>query len=290
MKKSEIYVCFIMTLFLAAFLFLIVKFILPEFTAGREEASPSPVVSSESPETSPSSETPSETDPPETVSSSETDPTETTQPSETSAEITAPFRGFDTDRLIFLGDSRMVGVYCSQVYSQQDYGKHIWDPISEDDSGAVGDNTFVALGGKDLQWLCEYAFNKALSWYGPDAAYVLWFGVNDMVHIDGYIDFVNNTVVPTGVPVFYMTLGPSKPNAPDYLDNDSIIYFNQILLELLDPSVYVIDIYSFITEGIANGTLSYIDTVHYSYQTSAAIYQYVIQEIERILQTDLETP
>ena len=49
--------------------------------------------------------------------------------------------------------------------------------------------------------------------------------------------------------------------------------------EALSPEVTVIDVYAFLQEGLASGEFALADSLHYTYDTYKAVYEYVLVRI-----------
>ena len=185
-------------------------------------------------------------------------------------------------KVIFMGDSRMVALYCSQAYSETDYPKHIYNDISGVDyTGYVGDNTFVARGGEGIYWLEGVATGLAERFVDANTAIVLWFGVNDLSFypdiVDRYVNLVNNKLLSYGIPIYYMEIGPCDKNNAG--KNPTIKAFNTDLATRLDPRVNIIRVYSFVEEGLQAGVFATLDGLHYDYTTSWSIFRYAMDTI-----------
>ena len=259
-------------------------------SGGTETVSPE-VMSSEpdsATETNPDSDSTSEpeTTEPETETTEpdstepETEPVEpdTTGPESESTEpdTTVPADPPAERRLIFLGDSRTVGLYCSQAFSKEEAEGHYFYHIGEEMYASLGPVTYVAHGGTGYEWLSTYTFARAVTWNEEEPSYIFWFGINDVYNIENYIAYINNVVITYGRPVYYLTLGPTREDAPAGYTNDEIEAFNRRLVEGLDPSVHIIDTYSFIRGGLSTGDLALSDQMHYTYETYQAIYDYIM--------------
>lgn len=179
---------------------------------------------------------------------------------------------------ILMGDSRTVCLYCSQAYDEAEYPKHLFYAMSEDFSAQAGISTFVAKGGEGDAWFEKYGLAKGITFLDENAVMVVWFGVNDLDKVQRYINYINGVALTYGAPVYYMTIGPCDGNWES--KNADILNFNAALTAQLDPAVHVIDMYSFISNGLLTGEFATIDGLHYDYKTSMAVYQHMLEEIE----------
>lgn len=179
---------------------------------------------------------------------------------------------------ILMGDSRTVCLYCSQAYDETEYPKHLFYAMSEDFSAQAGISTFVAKGGEGDAWFEKYGLAKGITFLDENAVMVVWFGVNDLDKAQRYINCINGVALTYGAPVYYMTIGPCDGKWEN--KNADILNFNAALEAQLDPAVHLIDMYSFISNGLLTGEFATIDGLHYDYKTSMAVYQHMLEEIE----------
>lgn len=182
------------------------------------------------------------------------------------------------EQVIMIGDSRTVSLYCSQVYSEEEYPKHLFFNISEEDyTGAVGNTTFVAKGGEGFSWLQRIGLALAQLHINDSSVLVFWLGVNDTASIDSYAGYINGAALSYGIPVYYATLGPCDGSWSDH--EQEVEAFNEALRSKLDQRVHIIDAFGYIKDGLTSGAMSTIDGLHYSYNTSRQIYQYILDYI-----------
>lgn len=181
-------------------------------------------------------------------------------------------------RVIVIGDSRSVALYCSQTYTKEEFPAHIFYNISETDyTGFVGNNVFVAKGGEGYAWLQKLGLALAEKHITQNSVLVFWMGVNDPASVDSYAAYINSAALVYGIPVCYMTLGPCEGSWAGH--EAEVVAFNAALAEKLDARVQLIDTYSYIKEGMAAGTMATMDGLHYDYDTCRAVYQYMLDSI-----------
>lgn len=178
---------------------------------------------------------------------------------------------------IVMGDSRTVCLYCSMTYSAEEYPKHVFYSIDPEYAAAYEDTTFVAKGGEGDAWFETYGLAKGVAYLDEHSVLVVWFGVNDLNNANRYISYINGVALSFGVPVYYMTIGPCDKGWAD--NNAAVESFNAALEAGLDPAVHRIDMYSYIRDGMVSGRFATMDGLHYDYETSRAIYQYMMDEI-----------
>ena len=183
-------------------------------------------------------------------------------------------------KILLTGDSRTVCLYCSQVYDETEYPKHVFYNIDEATfTGYTNESIVVAKGGEGCSWMRAVGIPNALSHLDEADALVIWFGVNDLHVFADYINYVNGLVQQYDIPIYYMTIGPCNGKWAD--KNSEVLAFNSSLMQMLDPSVTIIDAYSYIKDGLDNGLFATMDGLHYDYNTSRAIYNYMVEQVER---------
>lgn len=181
-------------------------------------------------------------------------------------------------RIIVIGDSRTVGMYCSQVYGREEFPAHIFYNISETDYTAdVGDTVFVAKGGEDFYWLQMQALALAELQITENSVLVFWLGVNDTEHIEKYLEYINGAPLLYGIPVYYMTLGPCEGTWEK--SEAGVLAFNEALKTRLDSRIGIIDMYNFLKQGLEEGRFATLDGLHYDYDTCRAAYDYMLEQL-----------
>ncbi len=188
----------------------------------------------------------------------------------------------DTPRIIVMGDSRTVSLYCAMTYSAEEFPGHVFYHISPEHSASYEDTVFAAKGGEGYSWFSVYGAALGVSHMDENSVFVVWFGVNDLHMVNKYIEYINYTLLPFGAPVYYMTVGPCDKHWSE--SNPAVLSFNETLKAGLLPEVRLIDMHAFISEGMADGRFATMDGLHYNYETSRAIYQHMMEVIEADLQ------
>ena len=117
-----------------------------EDTSGETEKEEEPETSGSEMETSGSEMEESDSETEESGASENTDGTEDEASGDGSEDLSLL-------RLIFLGDSRTVGLYCSQAYSREEAEAHYFYHIGEEMYASLGPVTYVAHGGTGYDWL-----------------------------------------------------------------------------------------------------------------------------------------
>lgn len=181
-------------------------------------------------------------------------------------------------KILLTGDSRTVCLYCSQIYDETEYPKHIFYGIDANTfTGYTNESIVVAKGGEGCSWMKAIGMPIAVSHLDEADAIVIWFGINDLAVFADYINYVNGLVSQYDIPIYYMTVGPCNGKWAE--KNGDVIAFNAALAQFLDPSVTVIDTYSYIQSGLDSGAFATMDGLHYDYKTSRAIYQYMLEQV-----------
>lgn len=189
-----------------------------------------------------------------------------------------PVRLPNDKKILLTGDSRTVCLYCSQIYDEIEYPKHIFYNIDENNyTGYTNECIVVAKGGEGYSWMQAIGTPYALSHIDEADAIVIWFGINDLERFADYINYVNSIAGQYDLPVYYMTVGPCNGKWEE--KNNNVIAFNMALTQFLDPSVTIIDAYSYIYAGLESGMFATTDGLHYDYNTSKAIYGYMLEQI-----------
>ena len=186
------------------------------------------------------------------------------------------------EKIIMLGDSRTVCLYCSMIYSAEEFPSHVFYHIAPDYTGTYEDTVFVAKGGEGYAWFSSCSVPLAQQHMDSDSVIVIWFGVNDLGAADRYINYINTTLLQYDVPVYYMTVGPCDQHWSD--KNPEVDSFNAALQAGLDEQVKIIDMHGFIQEGMDSGAFATMDGLHYNYETCRAVYQHLVETIREDMQ------
>lgn len=184
-------------------------------------------------------------------------------------------------KVIVLGDSRTVALYCSQVYDEQGYLDHIWNDISTMDyTGYVGNTIFIARGGEGGYWMEGVAVPLAERFIDENTAIVVWFGVNDLdLGLENlYLKVLNGRLLSYGIPVYFMQVGPCNGKSEN--KNTPIDIFNWNITQNLDPRVNVIEVNPYIFNELMAGNFHTLDGLHYDYNTSRNIFQFMMNSVQ----------
>lgn len=154
-----------------------------------------------------------------------------------------------TTNVIFIGDSRTVGMQQSVTANSND----VWSCKS-------------SMG---LDWMKNTGLPNVDSQITNGSKVVILMGVNDLYHVDSYISYINGLVPAMnsrGAKMYFVSVNPTSKSA-DYL-NEDINSFNQKMKSGLSSYVKYIDTNTYLTN---NGFTS-SDGVHYSTTTYKQIY------------------
>ena len=116
-----------------------------------------------------------------------------------------------------------------------------------------------------------------------DAVLAVWFGVNDPENADSYVTYMNNVSLQWGIPVYYLNVGPCYGSWA--VKEPAVQEMNRKLAEGLREEITVIDVYSFIQNGMDTGIFGTQDGLHYNYETCRAIVDFAVREIDADLKS-----
>ena len=191
-------------------------------------------------------------------------------------------QNFTGDRhLVIVGDSRTVGLYCSQAYDAAEFPSHMFYNMSSEYTGIANNMVFVAKGGEGYDWFAKLGLALAAQYLDKDAVLVVWLGVNDLQKAQQYITYMNGAGLQFGVPVYYMTVGPADGGWADH--EADILAMNDALRGGLNPAIGIIDTYTFVKSGLDAGSCHTLDGLHYDYETDRQIVDYMRQVISEDL-------
>ena len=152
--------------------------------------------------------------------------------------------------LIFVGDSRTVGM-----------------------KQAVGGNdTWSCKSSMGLSWMKSTGIPNVQNKITNGSAVIVLMGVNDLYNVNNYISYMNslvNTVTSKGGTLYFVSVNPTSKSM-DYL-NSNIDSFNTKMRQGLSSSIKYIDTNSYLkANGFSSG-----DGLHYYSDTSKQIYNYI---------------
>lgn len=160
-------------------------------------------------------------------------------------------------KVIFVGDSRTVGM--QQSVGNQ--GKNdVWSCKS-------------AMG---LDWMKNTGIPNIDSQVTSGSALVILMGVNDLYHVDSYINYINglvSSVKSRGAKMYFVSVNPTS-GSMSYL-NEEINSFNAKMKSKLSSYVKYIDTNAY----LKNNGFSSADGVHYSVTTYKNIYAYIKKKL-----------
>lgn len=149
-------------------------------------------------------------------------------------------------------------------------------------SAAYPGVAFVACFGGGNEWLSTTRAKADIDQYvTPGSIIVLNYGVNDLSNHNEYISTINKYARDwreKGAVVYFATVGPVGEN--EYgKRNWAVEYFNNQLSNRLDGSIGRIPLYSYLT---MTGYTTTADGLHYTPDTYARMFQYLMQSIGRM--------
>lgn len=155
------------------------------------------------------------------------------------------------NRVIFIGDSRTVGM-----------------------ENSVGENndTWSSKGSMGLKWMKQEGVPNIEGSIGNGTAVIILMGVNDLYQPDNYISYINeksSAWASKGAHTYFVSVNPTE-RSYNHL-NSQIDSFNQKLRAGLNSNVSYLDCNSYLK---SNG-FSTTDGLHYTIDTYNKIYNYI---------------
>ncbi len=161
-----------------------------------------------------------------------------------------------SDKVLFAGDSRTVGMSMSVSNSNTSY---------------------IGKVSQGYAWLAAEADGKVRQYLSknPTANVIFCFGVNDLGYVNQYIAYYKDIVKDyPNASFWFMSVNPISRTSTAWLSNSLIESFNKCLKKAFGS--HYIDTYSYL---IKNGFGSF-DGVHYTVETYQRIYSYTMSQIK----------
>jgi len=176
-----------------------------------------------------------------------------------------------SNRVVFIGDSRTVQMY---VYMSGNG----WNGANYSSGGVhvVGNDVYVAEGGKGLTWMQNTGIAAAKPYFGQGTAIVILMGVNDLGNMNKYIEYVNANVSDwkkNGSSLYFVSVNPCSGKYSHM--NSNIQKFNTQVKSGLSNEVGWIDTYSRLYQVGFTAT----DGLHYDKSTYQTIYNYIKSKV-----------
>ena len=171
------------------------------------------------------------------------------------------------DHVVWIGDSRTVGMYWA-LTGRKDANAINW----YDDEG----NFWSAAVGMGLDWMKSTGAPQSEEQISEDTAVIILLGVNDIggeQTAGAYCDYINRKArewTGRGASVFFVSSNPVKGTITNGIGNRDIETFNQAMSGGLDSSITFVDTYHYLGSNIV-----YKDHVHYEDETNLKIYNAV---------------
>lgn len=138
---------------------------------------------------------------------------------------------------------------------------------------------FVSCYGGGNEWLSTQQAKKEIDRFvTPGSIIIVNYGVNDLSKHNEYIATINKYNQDwrsKGAIVYFATVGPVGENEFGKR-NWAVEYFNNQLCGRLDGSIGRIDLYSYL---VMNGYIPTADGMHYSPDTYAGMFQFLMQSV-----------
>lgn len=178
----------------------------------------------------------------------------------TSSSSVDPMYSTGKDTVIFIGDSRTVGM-------KQYVGKNL--------------NIWSAKSGEGYKWMTTLGVPAIEGKVSSNTAVCFWIGINDMLYVSGmkYATYINNCAynwVAKGASVYFVSVGPVRRQGYGILTNEKIQAWNQSVRDNLGMNVGYIDAYSAIIDSFET-----VDGLHYNKQTSLDVYNLILESAKQ---------
>ena len=162
---------------------------------------------------------------------------------------------YQTSQMCFIGDGR--------VLSMQD--------------SVITDTYFITKSSANLTWFNDAASIEFQQIAEKVGLCVVSLGINDIEHVDAYIDILNKFAEQYPDKVFvYVNLGPVNEELCAGLTNVSLEEFNDKMLQGLSDRWQIVDQYTYLaTEGFSTN-----DGLYYSHQDSAKIFVWIVNAVK----------
>lgn len=163
---------------------------------------------------------------------------------------------YSLGRLIFIGDSRTVGM-----------------------QNAVRDDSIWSCKvGMGYNWMTITGVPDIEPFIDDKTSVIILMGVNDPFNLPHYISYINvkaSEWAAIGARTYFVSVGPLMQDP--YVTNEQIEVFNASMQASLSGVGYI-DIYTYLTE---NGYAT-VDGIHYTDAVSIGIYNYILANLERV--------
>lgn len=162
-----------------------------------------------------------------------------------------------SDRYLFVGDSRVVGMSAFAPHDKAQY---------------IG---MVSMGYSYLASSAGPKVKQILAG-NPNLNVIFCFGINDLGNVASYISYYKKMMAAYPKTDFYfMSINPISGGGSSYLSNGLIEAFNRTLKKGVGKKKYL-DAYTY----LAKNGFSAWDGIHYDGETYLKIYRYTVAEIE----------
>lgn len=158
------------------------------------------------------------------------------------------------DKLIFVGDSRTVGIR---------------DAVRDD-------SIWSCKSSMGYEWMSSTGVPQIEDEIDEYTAVIILMGVNDVYQLNNYINYINAKAsewAELGARTYFVSVGPVE-NDP-YVTNAEIESFNAAMQANLTGVTYI-DVYS----HLVNNGFHTTDGTHYPDGVSVEIYNYILEHLE----------
>lgn len=170
-------------------------------------------------------------------------------------------------KIIFVGDSRTLGMYC--VRTGQRDRTYINTTDSWGDRWSIG-------SGEGYEWMTSKGVPRIDGEVDADSSVVIMLGINDCLTpsmSDQYCSYINQKAAEwkaRGAEIYYISVNPVRGVTTYGITNAAVDRWNAAMRAGLSENVSFID-----TNSQLKGNISFYDDLHYNDVTSQVIYDLV---------------
>ncbi len=183
--------------------------------------------------------------------------------------------GNTINNLVFIGDSRTVG-----MYNALGFGSSPNEVVGTTDSNG---DTWYAKVSQGYDWMMNTAIKGAESKISSGTGVIILMGVNDLGNVDKYTQSIidkSKSWESKGATTFFVSVNPINDSLASsrgyFVRNSGVEEFNKKLISGISKSkVKYIDTYS-----VLSGNFKTVDGLHYDNSTYKKIYDAIKKKVE----------
>lgn len=182
----------------------------------------------------------------------------------------------DDGKIIFVGDSRTLGMYWVRTNQRDRTYINTTDPFG--DRWSIG-------SGEGFEWMTSTGVPRIDGEVDSRSSVVLMLGINDCLTpsmAERYCEYINQKAAEwkaKGAEVYYVSVNPVRGVTSSGISNAAVDSFNAAVRAGLSENVSFIDINSQL-----KGNISFYDDLHYNDVTNLAVYELVTDVVKKAYQ------